>query len=100
MTRDRIQELLDKLGKLHELRNRVNADILEAETEIEKEIARLGQAQTALAEALQRRRVAQCGTDGGYYRHVRTRKEEACDGCKRAHAVAERVRAARRTNAA
>lgn len=41
-----------------------------------------------------------CGTDGGYYRHVRgnknTPRTKPCVPCKAAHRVAERERAARR----
>lgn len=33
-------------------------------------------------------RPAKCGTDSGYYRHVRTLKEPACDACLTAHAAA------------
>lgn len=43
---------------------------------------------------------ALCGTDGGYYRHVRGNKTVArskpCAACKAAHRVAERERAERR----
>lgn len=28
---------------------------------------------------------AKCGTNSGYYRHVRTLNEDACDACKDAH---------------
>ena len=34
-------------------------------------------------------RVAQCGTDSGYYRH-RDRGEDACVDCKQAHAAKQR----------
>lgn len=36
-----------------------------------------------------------CGTDSGYYHHRRKLLESACDDCKHAHAVAERLRAHR-----
>jgi hypothetical protein len=36
-----------------------------------------------------------CGTDPGYFHHVRTNKERACDDCRAAHAEAERERMAR-----
>lgn len=39
-----------------------------------------------------RRPVAACGTDNGYYRHVRVLREPACRACKNAHADAERTR--------
>lgn len=38
------------------------------------------------------RRPAECGTDSGYYQHTRKWQEEACDACKQAHAIAERLR--------
>lgn len=31
------------------------------------------------------REVAKCGTDSGYYRHLRITKTEACGPCKAAH---------------
>lgn len=34
---------------------------------------------------------AKCGTDGGYYRHLRRTKTDPCDDCKHAHAVAGRA---------
>jgi len=40
------------------------------------------------------RPVALCGTSAGYYRHIRTLSEPACEDCKDAHRVAERLRAA------
>lgn len=42
-----------------------------------------------------RRGRAPCGTDGGYYRHTRTIREEACVACRMAHAAAEVARSAR-----
>lgn len=33
---------------------------------------------------------AECGTDGGYYRHRRQLNEPACDPCKAAHSAYER----------
>lgn len=41
------------------------------------------------------RNEAKCGTDSGYYRHRRQKRELACDECLRAHREAERARAAR-----
>ena len=32
---------------------------------------------------------ARCGTDSGYYRHLRVHHEPACDACKAAHADTE-----------
>jgi hypothetical protein len=39
-----------------------------------------------------RRAAAVCGTDGGYYRHVRTTRTAPCDACLFAHREAERYR--------
>lgn len=35
---------------------------------------------------------AKCGTDSGYYRHMRTLKEPPCDACAEAHRVKHRDR--------
>ena len=43
-----------------------------------------------------RRRVAACGTESGYYRHVKVLKEVACPACRAAHNAAETARYARR----
>ena len=42
-----------------------------------------------------KRQPAKCGTDGGYYRHLRKTKTPPCAWCKRAHATAERERSER-----
>ncbi len=39
-----------------------------------------------------RRKVAECGTDSGYYRHTRTLGEKACEACFTAHQEANRKR--------
>lgn len=36
--------------------------------------------------------VARCGTDAGYYRHLRQTHTEPCVACREAHAIAHRVR--------
>ena len=38
------------------------------------------------------RPVAVCGTDSGYYRHLRQTATPPCDACRAAHAVANRRR--------
>ena len=43
-----------------------------------------------------RRPIAQCGTDGGYFRHLRTLKQPACPECCEAHARANREQSWRR----
>lgn len=40
------------------------------------------------------RSVAKCGTDAGYYRHLRTLREPACQMCREAHAAYTRLRKA------
>lgn len=42
-----------------------------------------------------RARVAKCGTDSGYYRHLRRTGTPACGPCKAAHSRAEMERQAR-----
>ncbi|MBB3040995.1 hypothetical protein FHU40_000796 [Nocardioides soli] len=44
-----------------------------------------------------RAKVAKCGTDGGYYRHLRRTKTEPCAACRRAHALAQAKRKERAT---
>lgn len=39
-----------------------------------------------------KKRVAVCGTDSGYYRHIRTLSEPACLACRNAHSDATRAR--------
>lgn len=36
------------------------------------------------------KRPAKCGTDGGYYRHLRITKTEPCEACRQAHAQRKR----------
>lgn len=40
----------------------------------------------------QRRISAICGTDSGYFRHLRRDKNEPCDACKQAHSAAQKAR--------
>ena len=90
--RARVERLLD-------LRKRIDAEIDQIEQEIEDEIAAMRRARLSAVKAkasIGRRRVAECGTDGGYYRHRRTLGEDACEACKLAHRVAESERRARR----
>jgi len=46
-----------------------------------------------------RRSIAKCGTDSGYYRHVRTLGEKPCLACRNAHADYERAATKRRAAA-
>lgn len=43
--------------------------------------------------------VALCGTEGGYYRHLRTLNETPCEDCRTAHRMNERLRKARKRKA-
>lgn len=84
---------MSRLDDLYALRGRI-------EDQIRREVAaleRIAQEQRDRAErTLHRPGWAECGTDGGYYRHRRTLKEKPCNACKTAHSQAERDRAVRR----
>lgn len=71
-----------RLAQLLTLRRRIDGDIKRVETRIDRGRIR----------RRPRRQRATCGTDGGYYRHLRTTNTPACEDCKAAHRVAERVR--------
>jgi hypothetical protein len=77
------------LDELYALRKKVDQQIAAVETRVKQERSRRP-----------RSYVAECGTDGGYYRHLRTIGERACDDCKRAHRDYERERARRAKSAA
>lgn len=51
-----------------------------------------GQRRRSPQKHLRRPQVARCGTDAGYYRHLRYMGTEPCQECKEAHAMAWRVR--------
>ncbi len=91
---------LERLATLHQLRAKVDAEIvaIERALSVEQERAR----RLAREETLRRkvsRKVALCGTPSGYYRHRRALAEPACEDCLRAHRQAERERAKRRKEA-
>lgn len=73
------------------------ADLRTLQAKVEGEIRRI---ENTLRGNRIRMVSALCGTEGGYYRHVRgnktTAKTKTCTPCKVAHRVAERERAARR----
>ena len=46
------------------------------------------------------RKPAACGTDSGYFRHIRKFNEEPCQACKTAHTEIQKVRNARRMRSA
>ncbi len=83
---------MTRLDQLYTLRAKIDHQIA-------TEVGRLEVAAKAHRErlaGLDRAGWAECGTDGGYYRHRRTLSEPACSDCKRAHTRAERERAVRR----
>jgi hypothetical protein len=92
-----------RIEKLYDLRRKINAEIDQIAAEIDDEIAAMRRAKKAAMLAkipAPRRQAAECGTDGGYYRHRRTLGEEACDACKLAHRVYEAQRRQRQIEGA
>lgn len=88
-----------RLIHLYQVRAQVLEEIHELEAAVEREATALRKAKVAAAGRgvrISRVPVAECGTDGGYFRHRRTLKEDACPACKLAHRMAERDRAERR----
>lgn len=88
-----------KVNDLYALRAKIANEIAGIEAQIDEEIRAMRRASEAARKQrvkVARRPRAECGTDGGYYRHRRTLKEPACEACKLAHRVAERERAERR----
>ncbi len=83
---------MTRLDQLYTLRAKIDHQIA-------TEVGRLEAAAKTQRErlaGLDRAGWAECGTDGGYYRHRRTLHEDACPACKRAHSRAESERAERR----
>lgn len=76
------------------------ADLRVLQAKIDDEIKWL---QGTITGNRRRLTVSLCGTDSGYYRHVRgnktTPRSKPCLPCKAAHRVAERERAQRRKEA-
>lgn len=92
-----VQRTQDRLTELYRLRSQVDQEI----RAVEDALVRLATARQKAIEAgiryrKRHRLIAQCGTDGGYYRHRRTLREPACEECKAAHRIAEAMRARRR----
>lgn len=84
------------LADLYRLKARLDEEIALAE-------AALHRARTLAREAGLRRRparAAECGTDSGYYNHLRVTRTPACQACKLAHAAAEKARKDRKRVAA
>lgn len=89
----------ERIEKLYRILSQVNAEIAVIEAELRDELAATSRAKTQAAKASARtrnRKIAQCGTPTGYYRHRRTLSEPACDACKLAHNLAEAERVARK----
>ena len=74
-----------RLVELTALRARIDAEIATLEAALEPSRKR----------GVPRRPPAKCGTDGGYYRHVRTLREPACRECLDAHRDYEARRSGR-----
>ena len=83
---------MTRLDQLYTLRAKIDHQIA---TEVGRMEA-AAEAQRERLAGLNRRGWAECGTDGGYYRHRRTLSEDACSACKRAHSRAELDRVERR----
>lgn len=86
-----------RLTELYALRRRVETEIFDERTSIAKAKAAAEAASARVAAGYvpvkpKVRPPARCGTDGGYYRHRRTLREEACTACQEAHAATERDR--------
>jgi len=77
MTAVTARRLLD----LYDLRRKVDAEIKRMQAVPRVKRPKAGQ--------------AVCGTDGGYYRHIRTTKTTPCGDCRRAHCEYEKLRSAR-----
>jgi hypothetical protein len=88
----------ERLGRLYSLRQRLELEIQAAEAMVEGQqnaMQRLrAQYPTTVPnrDRAGRRKVAVCGTDSGYHKHLRRLKEPACEPCRIAHAEAERAR--------
>ena len=89
---------VDRLARLYSLRKRLELEIAAAEALLAGQpgSSRLLRIRyDATRDRAGRRKVAICGTDSGYHRHLRRLKEPACEACKIAHSEAEKGRAAR-----
>jgi hypothetical protein len=89
---------MSRLDDLHAQRAAIDADIavevalLEAEAQHQRDRLRA----IVMSQGRRLTVVAKCGTDAGYYRHIRTLREPACEGCLLAHRRYERQRSARK----
>jgi hypothetical protein len=88
------RERAARLVKLYELRGALDDEIHDIEAAMANEVAFV---KAARESSNSKARIASCGTDSGYYRHLRRLKQPACPACLAAHAAVTRERAARRT---
>lgn len=88
-------ERVSRLRDLYRLRDQVQTEIETLETSIAREV-QLIKAMRETGARRTRVNAALCGTDSGYYKHIRGEKEPACNACKTAHRMAERARKAAR----
>lgn len=82
-----------RLVKLYELRATLDEEIHDIEANMANEAELVKRARAAHQR---KAAIAPCGTDSGYYRHLRKAKEPACPACLAAHALVTRKRAAAR----
>lgn len=101
MHKSRLAPRLCDCGELLAWKRRLCDNCREAATRESKRIRAPKDRERKAAYLRERRaRRAPCGTDSGYYRHVRGFKEPACFECLDAHRVATRERQQRRRDAA
>lgn len=86
----------ERLSKLYGLRAAIEEEIHDIEASMVNEAEMVRQARE---QHRPRASVAPCGTDSGYYRHLRRTKQPACPACLAAHAAVTRERAARKKTA-
>jgi len=82
-------ERVRRLVKLYGLRAQIDEEIHTIEAAMANEAEWVKKARE---ESNTKARVAPCGTDSGYYRHLRREKRPACPACLAAHASATRRR--------
>lgn len=82
----------ERLVKLYDVRAQIDEEIhcIEAAMVNETEYIK-----AARASSRTKASIAACGTDSGYYRHLRKLKQPACPACLAAHALVTRERANR-----
>lgn len=91
------RERAKRLVQLYALLSQVTEEIRALEVTMAGEQEAVRQAREASQTKLS---VAMCGTDSGYYRHIRRLKQPACQACLVAHRIATRERERRKKEAA